>query len=67
MLRKGNEMKYPEDYINKIICGDCLWLVLCGLIIVGFSWWLLTRREREEEQAIATRNFIRHHERDYHE
>lgn len=22
-LEKGN-MKYPEDYINKIICGDCL-------------------------------------------
>jgi DNA modification methylase len=20
---KGN-MKYPEDFINKVICGDCL-------------------------------------------
>jgi len=20
----GNSLKYPEDFINKVICGDCL-------------------------------------------
>ena len=24
MVAKGDEVKYPDDYINKVICGDCL-------------------------------------------
>ena len=62
-------MKYPEDYINKIICGDCLWIFICGLIITWFVYWLFTHRENERKENEAISEWITgepHHGADWY-